>query len=79
MPKTVAIASNVTLAKDGTPFVCTMRIRTNERPQSPISVNPTTESTTAATALNVTEVGQSGSTYMIVPVWVSTALSLSKE
>ncbi|XP_026012239.1 uncharacterized protein LOC113014739 [Astatotilapia calliptera] len=52
----------------------------NERPQSSTNVASTTENDTmAATALNVTKVGQSGSTSMIVPVWVSTTQSPSKE
>lgn len=47
---------------------------------SPIYTAPSTSDvTTAATALNVTKVGQSSSTTMIVPVWVSTVQSLSKE
>lgn len=35
--------------------------------------------TTAATALNVTEAGQSCSTSIIVPVWVSTVKNPAKE
>ncbi|XP_028314916.1 uncharacterized protein LOC114470784 [Gouania willdenowi] len=54
--------------------------KTNERPQCPANATTTTEiGTTAATALNVTKVGQSGSTSMIVPVWVSTTQNPSKE
>lgn len=39
----------------------------------------TVNDTTAATALNVTRGDQSGSTSMIVPVWVSPATNPSKE
>lgn len=51
-----------------------------ERPVSIANAAPNTSNeTTAATALNVTRAGQSSSTSMIVPVWVSSAKNPSKE
>lgn len=52
----------------------------NERFPSPVDAAPSTpQETTAVTALNVTKVGQSNSTSMIVPVWVSTVQSPANE
>lgn len=54
--------------------------KSNERNPSPATTSQTTtNSATSATTLNVTEVGQSSSTSMIVPVWVSTVHDPSKE
>lgn len=51
-----------------------------ERSRSSDNTAPSTPNeTTSVTALNVTKVGQSSSTSMIVPVWVSTVQSPSKE
>lgn len=51
-----------------------------ERSRSSDNTAPSTPKETAAvTALNVTKVGQSSSTSMIVPVWLSTVQSPSKE
>ncbi|KAK7880700.1 hypothetical protein WMY93_032666 [Mugilogobius chulae] len=54
---------------------------TNEKIQCPTNTEPPTENeATAATALNVTKLGQSCSaTSMIVPVWVSSVQSPSEE
>lgn len=51
-----------------------------ERSRSSENTAPSTPNETATvTALNITKVGQSSSTSMIVPVWVSTVQSPSKE